>query len=145
METTSIVQEIEITASADRVFEALTDPKERVQWWCLEGQFQATNMESDLRPGGAWKMTGIGRNGKPFTVSGVYRRVERPRLLEFTWIRAFPEDETETVVRFDLEERKGITTVRVTHSGFTSESLRERNSGWPLILTLIKGHIERKA
>jgi hypothetical protein len=28
--------------------------------------------------------------------------------------------------------------VRVTHSGLVSEALRERNSGWPLVLHLLK-------
>jgi uncharacterized protein YndB with AHSA1/START domain len=31
-------------------------------------------------------MRGIGVGGKPFTVSGVYREIERPRLLVFTWL-----------------------------------------------------------
>ena len=74
-----IVQEITIKASAKRIFEALTDPGERVRWWGAEGRFQATHMESDLRPGGKWTMRGVGMGGKPFSVRGVYREIERPR------------------------------------------------------------------
>jgi Activator of Hsp90 ATPase homolog 1-like protein len=52
----AIVQEITIKASAERIFEALTNPDQRVKWWGSEGRFQTTHMESDLRPGGrsAW-------------------------------------------------------------------------------------------
>src|SRR5262249_27943225 len=43
-------------------------------------------MESDLRPGGPWLMRGLGMGGKPFIVRGEYRAIERPRLVEFTWL-----------------------------------------------------------
>jgi uncharacterized protein YndB with AHSA1/START domain len=64
------------------------------------------------------------------------------RLLVFTWLADWQENATETLVRWDLEEKDGVTTVRVTHSGLTSESLRARNSGWPLILGLLQAYVE---
>jgi len=48
----TIVQEITIKSSAEKVFEALSNPDEVVKWWGVEGKFQVTQMESDLRPGG---------------------------------------------------------------------------------------------
>ena len=36
----AIVEEITIKASADRVFEALTDPAQRVAWWGLKDRFR---------------------------------------------------------------------------------------------------------
>jgi uncharacterized protein YndB with AHSA1/START domain len=39
---------IAIKASAERVFEALTDPRQRLKWWRVAGKFVATVMESDL-------------------------------------------------------------------------------------------------
>src|SRR6516162_5732261 len=77
----TIVQEITINGSANRIFDALTDPDQRVKWWGAEGRFQATHMESDLRPGGAWLMRGTGMGGKPFIVHGEYRAIDRPRLM----------------------------------------------------------------
>ena len=50
------IQEITIKAPASRIFEAVTSPKELVEWWGVEGKFQVTKMESDLRPGGKWRM-----------------------------------------------------------------------------------------
>jgi uncharacterized protein YndB with AHSA1/START domain len=61
-------------------------------------------------------------------------------LLLFTWIRE-EEDLPETLVRWDLEEKDGSTTVRVTHSGLTSERLRARNNGWPMIVKLLQTYI----
>jgi len=59
----TMVQEITIKGSADRIFQALTDPCQRVKWWGAQGLFQATHMESDLRPGGIGMMRGTGREG----------------------------------------------------------------------------------
>lgn len=141
----ALVHEIAIKGSADRIFQALTDPAQRVQWWGAQGLFQATHMESDLSLGGMWMMRGTGREGRPFTVRGEYLQIEPPRLLVFTWIRGGPEDPTESTVRFDLEESNGLTTVRLTHSGLVTESLRERNSGWPQVLTLLQAYVERES
>lgn len=141
--TDTIVQEITIKGSAERIFEALTNPGQRVRWWGAEGRFQTTHMESDLRVGGKWMMRGIGI-GKPFTVSGEYRQIERPRLLVFTWLPDWQEDATETIVRFDLEEKDGVTTVRLTHSGLASESSRASHKGWPQILTWLQAYAEKQ-
>jgi uncharacterized protein YndB with AHSA1/START domain len=139
----AIVREIMIEASAERIFTALTQPDELLKWWAAEGKFQAVHVESDLRPGGRWKMRIMGCSGTQSTVTGQYRKIERPHLLVFTWIRE-EEDGTETEVRWDLEEREGVTKVRVTHSGLSTESLRARNSGWPLILSLLRACVEDK-
>jgi len=46
----TIVQEITIKAPVERIFEALTNPDQRLKWWGAEGQYRGTQMESDLRP-----------------------------------------------------------------------------------------------
>jgi uncharacterized protein YndB with AHSA1/START domain len=140
----SIVQEITIKGSAERIFEALTDPGQLVKWWRAAGLFQATDMESDLRPGGMWMMRGTGREGRPFIVRGEYQQIDPPRLLVLTWIRGGQEDPTETIVRFDLAETDGVTTVRLTHAGLVNDALRHRNNGWPLVLSLLRAFIEQQ-
>ncbi len=134
----TIVQEIMIQAPAERVFDALTDPDQRLQWWGIEGRFQANHCESDLRPGGKWTMRGIGVGGRPFEVGGEYREVERPRLLVFTWLPTWQEDATETVVRFDLVETGGATTVRLTHSGLSTDKTRQSHQGWLQLLESLR-------
>ncbi len=75
-----IIQEITIKAPADRIFETLMSPDERMKWWWgAKGIFEITHVESDLRPGGKWMMRGVGMAEKPFTVAGEYRTIERPR------------------------------------------------------------------
>jgi uncharacterized protein YndB with AHSA1/START domain len=138
-----IVQEITINATAERVFEALTNPDQRIKWWGVEGRFQTTQMESDLRPGGKWMMRGTGMGGKPFHVAGEYREIKRPSLLVFTWLPTWQGDATESVVRIDLQEKDGVTTVRLTHSGLVTETSRASHKGWPQILGWLQTYVER--
>ena len=138
----AIVEVITIKGSAERVFAALTDPSQRIKWWGSEGRFQVTHIESDLRPGGKWMMRGTGY-GKPFVVMGEYREIERPRLLVFSWLPDWQEDATESLVRFDLEEKDGVTTVRLTHSGLASERSRASHKGWPQILMWLQAYAEQ--
>ena len=139
----TITEEVTIKASADRVFEALTSPEERVKWWGMEGRFKTTHMESELRPGGRWLMRGIGVGGKPFLLHGIYREIRRPVLLAFTWLPSWQDDALESLVRFDLEEIGGVTTVRLTHSGLTTETARNQHRGWPDILAWLRTYLER--
>jgi Activator of Hsp90 ATPase homolog 1-like protein len=47
------------------------------------------------------------------------------------------------LVRFDLEERDGFTTVRLTHSGLTTESSRDHHRGWPQVLAWLQAYVEK--
>jgi uncharacterized protein YndB with AHSA1/START domain len=141
-----IVQEVTIKASAERIFSALTRPEELMRWWAAEGKFQITHAECDLQPGGKWRIQVAGncRGGATgSTVYGRYGIIDPPRVLTYTWIREH-EDYPETLVRWDLEEKGGYTTVRVTHSGLVSEGLRARNDGWTIIVTLLQTYVERE-
>jgi uncharacterized protein YndB with AHSA1/START domain len=139
-ERDTIVEEITIKASAERIFEALIDPDQRIKWWGSEGRFKATHMESDPRPGGKWVMRGIGLGGKPFRVEGEYREIRRPYVLVFTWLPDWQGDATESLVRFDLEEKNGQTTVRLTHSGLVTDMSRGSHKGWPQILGWLRAY-----
>jgi len=138
----AIVAEITINAAAERVFEAIVDPKQRLAWWGVKGRFETKEMESDLRVGGAWVMRGTAMEGRPFTLRGEYLQVERPRLLEFTFT---DWEDVQTVVRIELEEKAGATTVRLTHAGFANSAGREKYQGWPWLLSMLKGYAEGKA
>jgi uncharacterized protein YndB with AHSA1/START domain len=136
----TVIQEITIKAPATRIFEALTNPEQRIEWWGIEGRFQATHVESDLRVGGKWRMSGTGF-GRPFTIQGEYRAIEPPHVLAFTWLPDWQQGATESLVRFDLTERDGLTTVRLTHSGLTAEGL-QAHQGWPQLLARLRAYAE---
>jgi uncharacterized protein YndB with AHSA1/START domain len=140
----TIVQEVTIKAPAERIFAALTKPAELLKWWSSPGKFKIVHAECDLQPGGKWILRvarDSGSDACATMVSGEYRTIEPPRLLTYTWIRE-NENYPETLVRWDLDEKDGFTTVRVTHSGLITEELRRRNDGWPLIVELLKNYID---
>lgn len=138
----TIVKEVTIKATAERIFEALTNPQQRLKWWGAEGAYRGTHMESDLRPGGKWLTRGIGRDGNPFSVAGEYREITRPRSLVFTWLPSWAKNAEESLVRFDIDENDGVTTVRLTHSGLTSEAARDHHKGWPQVLAWLRIYVE---
>ncbi|MBV8224898.1 MAG: SRPBCC domain-containing protein [Verrucomicrobia bacterium] len=138
--TEIIIEEITIKGSAERIFEAVADPEQRIKWWGVKGAYESTEMDSDLRVGGRWIMKGLAM-GKPFSCHGEYTKIERPRLLEFTWNPSWQADNLESLVRFDLNEKEGVTTVRVTHSGLTPAA-RDAHRGWPQVLSWLKAYVE---
>jgi uncharacterized protein YndB with AHSA1/START domain len=138
----TIVQEITINGTAERIFAALTNPEERLKWWGGPGgRFKLTGFESDLRPGGKWTMHAESF-GRAVTIRGEYRQIAPPRLLVFTWLPDWYENASESLVRWDLEERDGVTVVRMTHSGLLTEAARENHRGWPQILEWLKNYID---
>lgn len=142
--TDTVVQEITINASADRIFDALTKPEQLLEWWCIEDQFHLVRALCDVRSGGKWTMRLTGEGGEEVgesIVHGVYRAVLRPNLLEYSWIRE-EQDHPETVVRWELQQDGDSTRVRVTHSGLNTPRLRDRNSGWIFIVQQLRDFVE---
>ena len=66
--------------------------------------------------------------------------IEPPHVLAFTWLPDWQQNPTETLVRFDLTEKDGLTTVRLTHSGLRPEGL-QAHKGWPQILVWLRGFV----
>ena len=84
-----VTAEIFIAAPPQRVFEALTDPKQAPQWWGQEGLYRITEYRGDVRVGGKWASLGMGADGKEFRVYGEYLEIDPPRRLVYTWIASF--------------------------------------------------------
>jgi len=138
----TIVQETAINAKAERIFDALTSPEELLRWWRVTGKFQAAEVECDLRPGGKWRMLVADASGTrtATVVYGEYLEISRPSLLVYTWVRE-GENWPATTVRWELKEIDGVTAVHLTHTGFASESHRDRNSGWPMIFEVLEAYV----
>jgi len=154
--TDTVLAEIFIAAPPSRVFEAITDLKQRAQWWGKKGLFHVTDSHSDLRPGGRWYEVGSTDDGRPFRVEGEYLEIDPPRLLVHTRSANFAEN-IPTIVRWELEphEVHGLhgsgthrvgtgTMVRVRHSGFAGhlEQAQSHQNGWGASLGWLKSFIE---
>lgn len=71
----TVVAEVFIAAPPDRVFDALTDPRQMTQWWGEKGLYRLTENKVDLRVGGKWSTAGVGADGKEFSVDGVWKLI----------------------------------------------------------------------
>lgn len=138
-----IVSEIEIAASADRVFQALIDPTQVLQWWGQAGVYRCTEFSADVRKDGNWRSEGVGPDGRPFRVRGRYLEVDPPRLLVHTWVASWTGD-AETTVRWELKPQNKHIVLRLSHSGLSAHpNIGESYRGWPRMLGWIQALIER--
>jgi uncharacterized protein YndB with AHSA1/START domain len=142
----TIVVEIDIDAPPERVFQAWIDPQQRLAWWGDDGVYRGQKMESDLRVGGKWLTEGKSAEGKDFSVSGTFTRIEAARALGFTWNHDWGDGEMpETHVLIELTPTSSGTHVTLTHSGFTSASERDgHNKGWQRVLGWLQSYLQRK-
>lgn len=94
------------------VFEAMTKPEHVKRWYGLHGT-TVPLCEIDLRPGGAYRIVNRGPDGNEYGFIGVYKEVEPPARLVYTWIFEPMPDKVSLVT--DLyEERDGKTTLTST-------------------------------
>jgi uncharacterized protein YndB with AHSA1/START domain len=71
-----------VNAPRDVVFQMFTDPKHLVHWWGPKG-FSITIHEIDVRPGGTWRLTMHGPDGRDYLNHIVYKEVSRPERIVF--------------------------------------------------------------
>jgi uncharacterized protein YndB with AHSA1/START domain len=136
----SILATVEIAAPPERVFRALAS-KEIVEWWGAEGVYRTTEWEGDVRGGGRWRSTGVGADGKPFSVQGEYVEIDSPRRLTHTWQPDWDPGST-TRVTYQLEAIEGGTLLTLRHVGFTSrDSCKGHVNGWGMVLAWLAGHV----
>ncbi len=139
----AIVSEVHIAAPPERVFEALVDPKQVVQWWGQVGVYRCTEFQSDLRVGGKWRSAGLDGQGHSFEVVGEYLEVDPPRRLVHTWVASWTGS-VKTFVRWDLEATSQGTLVRICHSGLAAHpEVAESYRGWPRMLGWLRALLER--
>ena len=147
----AVVSEVEIAARPTRVFQALVDREQALQWGNSE-QFEITDWEMDARAGGKWRFVSKERRGgktpagqDQFEHSGEVLEVDPPRALAYTWFANWHENpDHRTVVRWELTPTAKGTLVRVTHSGL-AQLPRARtgySQGWSGLLQAVKTFCE---
>jgi uncharacterized protein YndB with AHSA1/START domain len=145
----ALVTELHISAPPERVFQALLDPKQVMQWWTSDAcAIESFSMEA--RVGGRWtydtRPSQLDINGvSKFHCDGEVLEFDPPRVLAYTWIANWHERPAQrTVVRWELASSKGGTLVRVTHSGLADlpVSRKDYSGGWPGVVEQLKKFIE---
>jgi uncharacterized protein YndB with AHSA1/START domain len=143
----AVVTEIEIAAPPARVFQALTDRAQALQWGSSSG-YKTTLWEMDARPGGKWRWvsTEVKGPGKDFDHHGEILEFDPPRLLSYSWFANWHENPSHrTVVRWELSPTKIGTHLKVTHSGLAQlpAACQAYSQGWPGLAQSIKNFLEK--
>ncbi len=71
-----------IQAPIAKVWKAITDPKQVVQWWGPDG-FTNTNKRMEVKEGGVWELTMHGPDGKDWPNYSVFTQVVPERVLSY--------------------------------------------------------------
>lgn len=137
----TILASVDITASPDRVFHALTASDEVVRWWGSDDVYLTTAWVADLRVGGRWRADGRQADGTSFRVEGEFLAIEAPQKLAQTWKANWDEGKP-TTLTYRLEATAGGTRVTLRHEGFQGrpESCRSYAEGWSLVLQWLERH-----
>jgi uncharacterized protein YndB with AHSA1/START domain len=121
-----------IPSPPEVLFAFWTEPAQLLRWWGPEG-YETSVQALDTRPGGRWRTTLRRSDGSVLAMSGVYRIVEPPRRLAFTWAW---EDESgarghETEVMVSFEATPGGTRLVLLQQRFETKQARDNhNIGW---------------
>jgi uncharacterized protein YndB with AHSA1/START domain len=116
-----------IAASAEDIFDCWLDP-EALAAWMRPGTIRSTVARVEPRVGGRYEITMQGEEGA-IPHSGVYRVIDRPKRLVFTWHSPYAGP-AETLVTVDfLRVGKG-TEVVVTHEQLPAEARESHSRGW---------------
>jgi uncharacterized protein YndB with AHSA1/START domain len=146
----AIISEIHIAAPAERVFAALTDPKQLALWF-TDASCPVKTWRMDARRGGSYGYaTGKGShvvNGvSEFECHGEILECDPPRLLVYTWVANWHLDkQRKTIVRWELTPAGAGTHVKVTHSGLAQEAVAREDyrGGWPGVVEKLKEFVEK--
>jgi uncharacterized protein YndB with AHSA1/START domain len=106
-----------LNAPRELVFEAFTDPKHLIHWYGPDG-FTLTNKSIDLKPGGSWRFTMHGPDGRDFQNRVIFMEVIKPEKIVY---RHSGEDDTENIsfhvtVTFEKEGNQTLLTMRSVFS-----------------------------
>jgi uncharacterized protein YndB with AHSA1/START domain len=132
-----------IRADAETLFRAWTDPRVLRHWWRQEGKGWAfAGATIDLRVGERYRLAMTDPEGATHAAVGVYRAVERPVRLAFTWDWEDPRRSVgDTLVTVEFKRAgPNLTEVVVTHERFADVTRMGRHEqGWTELLRLLEG------
>jgi uncharacterized protein YndB with AHSA1/START domain len=124
-----------IAASPADLFDAWLDPAALAEWM-RPGTIRRTEARNDPRVGGEYEIVMHGESGV-IPHRGVYRVVDRPRKLVFTWNSKFAEN---TLVTVDFLERGERTEIVITHEQLPEAELGSHTRGWTSALEHLEGY-----
>lgn len=114
----------------EKVFRAWVDAQALKRWFLPTDAHRCTAAEIDPRVGGRYRIVVQSPDGEQHSVSGVYREIDAPSKLVFTWVWQ-NKPEVESLVTIELREQPGGTELILTHERLPDADSRARHEhGW---------------
>ena len=129
-------------APPERLFAAFTERALMQSWYGPEGM-TVPKCEVDARVGGAYRVEMHGADGDVSIVTGVFREIEAPRRLVFTWgwLKGAGRN-PETVVTLTFTPREGGTDLELVQTGFAQEEFHLAHAeGWRSALNALESSL----
>ncbi len=128
---TSLRVERTFAAPRERVFAAWTKPEALAAWMAPTDDYTVLVTALDPRPGGRWRIEMHHKGGAVHPVGGVYRTVDAPSKLAFTWEWEDDPSAGETLVTVQFVAEGSRTRVVLVHELFPSADVRDKHAhGW---------------
>jgi uncharacterized protein YndB with AHSA1/START domain len=132
--------EVTVGATADKVWQALTDPK------LIKQYFFGTETVSDWKLGSTVEFRGTWE-GKPYVDKGIILQNIHGKLLQFSYYSPFSgladAPENYASISYELQEDRGQTTLRVKQENIADEKAREQSEkNWRMVLDGLKKILE---
>jgi uncharacterized protein YndB with AHSA1/START domain len=133
-----------IDAPRALVFKVWSQPEHLARWFGPEDHSVPT-CEMDFRPGGAYFFVLRSAAGKEHRLKGVYREIDPPKRLAFTWAWVDAEgscSSQETLVELTFEEEGDKTRLTLRQALFESSEARDaHNEGWSSSLNSLERYL----
>ncbi len=126
-------------ARPEVVFRAWTNSEALKQWFAPSDEYSTPVAEVDLREGGSYRIHMKEPSGDIHAVGGVYREIQEPTRLVFTWAweagggcgGTLDDPNPETLVTVEFRPTGEGTEVTVIHEQFPTEDARDKHyEGW---------------
>ncbi|MDE1727759.1 MAG: SRPBCC domain-containing protein [Thaumarchaeota archaeon] len=146
MSDLEVRKSIEIDASPEVVFKAISDPDELTNWFpdaaILEPVVGGKTKFMYYKDS---KRTAICERDHDITNEGRVLEFVKNKKLVYTWQRMDVPDFPETIVTWELEEiSKNKTRLTLTHTGFTSkDQVKDHSKGWSFFLNELALYLTR--
>lgn len=130
MEENRVVVSRVFNAPIEKVYDAWVKEDQLSQWHCPENM--TAEATSDGTVGGKLRIVMHAPDGKTHIVNGMYKTVDAPNKLAFTWKWESDDKGPDTVVTVEFKRvGDNKTEVTLTHSGFANaDSAKGHNKGW---------------
>jgi len=126
------------------MFKLWTEREHAVHWWGPK-HFTVPHLETDVRPGGAWRACLRSPEGRDYWQHGVFREIVAPERLVFSFIWD-DEPDHEMLVTVTFADHSGKTEMTFRQAPFTSVESRDSHvEGWNECFDRLEAYVARSS